>query len=61
MEGGRRAAEERLNMVDPRRYAKSRNHLRGAVTGLSPYIRHGVLTLSAVSYTHLTLPTTYGV
>ena len=48
MEGGRRAAEERLNKVDPRRYAKSRNHLRGAVTGLSPYIRHGVLTLSEV-------------
>ena len=48
LRGGRQAAEERLNKVDPRRYAKSRNHLRGAVTGLSPYIRHGVLSLSEV-------------
>ena len=27
LRGGRQAAEERLNKVDPRRYAKSRNHL----------------------------------
>ena len=46
--GGRRAAEEKLNSVDASRYAGSRNHLNGAVTGLSPYIRHGVLTLAEV-------------
>ena len=46
--GGRVPAEEKLRRIDARRYAKSRNHLRGAVTGLSPYIRHGVLTLAEV-------------
>ena len=46
--GGREAAEDKLRRIDARRYAKSRNHLKGAVTGLSPYIRHGVLTLAEV-------------
>ena len=46
--GGRRAAEIRLAAIDPARYAASRNHLDGAVTRLSPYIRHGVLTLAEV-------------
>ena len=46
--GGRQAAEAKLARVQPARYAKSRNHLNGAVTGLSPYIRHGVLTLAEV-------------
>jgi len=46
--GGRRAAEARLAAIDPRRYGASRNHLDGAVTRLSPYIRHGVLTLAEV-------------
>ena len=46
--GGRQAAEAKLARVQPARYAKSRNHLNGAVTGLSPYIRHGVLTLSLI-------------
>ena len=46
--GGRRAAEAKLAQVNPARYAKSRNHLNGAVTGLSPYIRHGVFTLAEV-------------
>jgi len=46
--GGRRAAEQRLAAIDPARYGASRNHLDGAVTGLSPYIRHGVLTLAEV-------------
>ena len=46
--GGRRAAEQRLAAIDPARYAASRNHLDGAVTRLSPYIRHGVLTLAEV-------------
>jgi deoxyribodipyrimidine photo-lyase len=46
--GGRRAAEARLARIDPARYGASRNHLDGAVTRLSPYIRHGVLTLAEV-------------
>ncbi len=46
--GGRRAAELRLAAIDPARYGASRNHLDGAVTRLSPYIRHGVLSLTEV-------------
>ena len=46
--GGRCAAEARLAAVDPARYGATRNHLNGAVTRLSPYIRHGVLTLAEV-------------
>ena len=48
IQGGRAAADKALKRVDAKRYAKSRNHLNGAVTGLSPYIRHGVLTLAEV-------------
>ena len=48
LRGGRRAAEERLAAIDPVRYGASRNHLDGAVTRLSPAIRHGVLTLAEV-------------
>jgi len=47
-QGGRAAAEAALAAVDPARYGASRNHLDGAVTGLSPWIRHGVLTLAEV-------------
>ena len=43
IQGGRAAADKALKRVDAKRYAKSRNYLDGAVTGLSPYIRHGVL------------------
>lgn len=46
--GGWAAAQERLAAVDPGAYGHSRNHLDGAVTGLSPFIRHGVLYLAAV-------------
>ena len=46
--GGRTAAEAALAAIDPPRYGASRNHLDGAVTGLSPWIRHGVLTLPEV-------------
>ena len=46
--GGRRAAEARLAAIDQARYGASRNHLDGAVTRLSPYIRHGVLSLAEV-------------
>ncbi len=46
--GGRQAAERRLAAIDPARYGATRNHLEGAVTRLSPYIRHGVLSLAEV-------------
>ena len=46
--GGSRAASERLAAIDPVAYARSRNHVAGAVTGLSPWIRHGVLGLAEV-------------
>ncbi|MDH4479260.1 MAG: FAD-binding domain-containing protein [Rhodoferax sp.] len=39
------AAQARLAAVDPAAYARSRNHLEGAVTRLSPYLTHGLLTL----------------
>ncbi|MEB3235170.1 MAG: FAD-binding domain-containing protein [Cyanobacteriota bacterium] len=48
IQGGWAAAQERLAAVDPGAYGRSRNHLDGAVTHLSPYIRHGVLSLAAV-------------
>jgi deoxyribodipyrimidine photo-lyase len=42
------AAWRALDRVQPAAYARTRNHLQGAVTGLSPYITHGFLTLSEV-------------
>ncbi len=46
--GGRAAALERLDAIDPEAYARSRNDVGGAVTRLSPWIRHGVLSLAEV-------------
>jgi deoxyribodipyrimidine photo-lyase len=46
--GGRKAAEEKLVEIDVQAYESSRNYLDGAVTRLSPYIRHGVLSLAEV-------------
>lgn len=42
------AAYERLGQVQVSEYGRSRNHLNGAVTGLSPWITHGFLTLPQV-------------
>lgn len=42
------AAHERVAAVDPTAYARSRNHIDGAVTRLSPYLAHGLLTLPEV-------------
>ena len=42
------AADARLRAVRPHDYARTRNALDGAVTGLSPYITHGLLPLHAV-------------
>lgn len=49
MQGGRTAALERLDTIQPGVYARTRNHLDGAVTKLSPYLRHGVLSLREVA------------
>lgn len=46
--GGRAAALERLCRIDPAAYAVTRNLVGGKVTGLSPWIRHGVLSLAEV-------------
>jgi deoxyribodipyrimidine photo-lyase len=42
------AAHARLAAVDPQAYARTRNALDGAVTHLSPYITHGLLSLRDV-------------
>ena len=42
------AAEARLAAVDPEAYARTRNALDGAVTRLSPYLTHGLLSLREV-------------
>ena len=46
--GGRMQAEQCLEQLDPVKYGSSRNHLDGAVTRLSPYIRHGVMNVTDV-------------
>jgi len=46
--GGRVAAGQRLQEIDPVKYCRTRNFLNGKVTQLSPYIRHGILTLDRV-------------
>ncbi len=42
------AALARIAGVQPTVYARTRNHLEGSVTGLSPYLTHGVTTLPEV-------------
>jgi deoxyribodipyrimidine photo-lyase len=44
--GGRDAGEQRLKQLDALAYGRSRNFLDGAVSYLSPYIRHGIVTLN---------------
>lgn len=48
MQGGRVAALAALRAVQPQAYERSREFLAGDVTRLSPYLRHGVLTLAEV-------------
>ncbi|MEL7239991.1 MAG: hypothetical protein AAGK78_14135, partial [Planctomycetota bacterium] len=52
--GGRAAAENALADIQPAAYGKTRNHLDGDVTRLSPYIRHRVLPLTEVRDAALT-------
>ena len=46
IQGGRRAALAALDTIEPNVYARTRNFLDGAVTRLSPYLRHGIITLA---------------
>ncbi len=48
LRGGRKAADATLQLVNLREYSISRNYLSGAITYLSPYIRHGVLSMAEV-------------
>ncbi len=43
--GGRAEALNKLAKVNPLQYGKTRNFLDGKVTHLSPYLRHGCITL----------------
>ena len=43
--GGRAEALARLAAIDPREYGATRNYGAGAITHLSPYIHHGVISL----------------
>ena len=51
--GGRKAADQCLAHLNPAKYGSTRNHLDGAVTRLSPYIRHGVVNITDVRDTAL--------
>lgn len=44
--GGRSNAMRKLNSIDAESYARNRNFLNGSVTHLSPYLRHGCLTIN---------------
>ena len=43
--GGRYEALKRLNSIDAIAYNRNRNFINGSVTKLSPYLRHGCITL----------------
>jgi deoxyribodipyrimidine photo-lyase len=45
------AAQQRLDDIDSAAYARSRNALDGAVTGLSPYFTHGLISLPVAART----------
>jgi len=44
----RQAALTRIHAISPSDYARSRNFIEGAVTGLSPYITHGLVSMTDV-------------
>lgn len=48
----RAAAQNRLAAVRSAAYASTRNHLDGAVTRLSPYLTHGLLSVPEVALRH---------
>ena len=47
--GGRQEALKRINTIDAEAYTRNRNFLNGSVSHLSPYLRHGCLTLKEAS------------
>jgi deoxyribodipyrimidine photo-lyase len=47
--GGTREALKRLNTLDIEAYSRNRNFLNGSVSKLSPYFRHGCITLKEAS------------
>ena len=46
--GGREEGIKRLNQIKPEKYGRTRNFIDGDVTYLSPYIRHGIVSLNEV-------------
>ena len=46
--GNFETAQKTLHKIDPQKYCRTRNFLNGAVTELSAFIRHGILTLNEV-------------
>jgi deoxyribodipyrimidine photo-lyase len=46
--GGRAEALRRVEAMVPGDYGATRNYLTGRVTGLSPYVRHGVVSMAEV-------------
>ena len=46
--GGRTEALRKLHAYDPASYGRTRNHIEGTVSQLSPYLRHGMLSLIEV-------------
>ena len=42
------AAHARIAALQPEDYARTRNAIDGAVSGLSPYLTHGVVSLPEV-------------
>ena len=46
--GGEKPAHAALASINPAKYAQTRNYLDGDVSRLSPYIRHGIITLNDV-------------
>ena len=47
--GGRQEAQKRINTIDVETYGRNRNFLNGSVSRLSPYFRHGCITLKEAS------------
>jgi deoxyribodipyrimidine photo-lyase len=48
IQGGRQKAAMKLAAIEPITYARTRNFGDGHITRLSPYIRHGILSLNEV-------------
>jgi deoxyribodipyrimidine photo-lyase len=47
--GGRQEAQKRINTLDVEAYGRNRNFLNGSISKLSPYFRHGCITLKEAS------------